>query len=194
LKRAGDLLFPRRGLLLALLFALLLAARAFSDAPLHPEALILLAAAAALRLWAGRDIGPHSHGNRIEGPALATTGAYAFGRNPLYLSNMLAAAGLVLFAGCLTPGSSAALIAAAALHHALLVRAEEDFLAARHGESWRVYRDVTPRWLGLPRGGAAAAAHPAAARGTWGEAFRRQALHAVKPAFAAAILWALSLV
>jgi protein-S-isoprenylcysteine O-methyltransferase Ste14 len=147
---------------MALFFLALAASRAVSEAPLMPGALALVVMGMAGRLLAGRHIAGHSNGLRLgEGP-LAATGPYAWSRNPLYLSNLAVSAGLLLFANSLPPAGMAALFAGVCLHHALLVRHEERHLDARHGEAWRRYRAVTPRWLGPLRG-----AWKARADGAW---------------------------
>jgi protein-S-isoprenylcysteine O-methyltransferase Ste14 len=189
MKRPLDLLFALRGGVLGGLFLLVALARYGSEQPVLPEALVLLGLGAALRLWAGREIGSHSNGLRMEGPVLAVGGPYAFARHPLYLSNILAAAGLLFFANALPAPGAFAILAVVLLHHVLLARAEEERLGALHGEAWRVYREVTPRWLGIPRGTRVAMAGPDR---TWSGALRRQGLNLIKPPLAALVLWALS--
>lgn len=143
--------FAARGWILAALFAVLLVARALSDAPLRPEWLVYVGAAVLLRLWAGAHLGDHGNGARAEAPRLARGGPYRLSRNPLYVANILAAAGLVLFANALPLAASFALIGLVVLHHVLLVRHEETVLAAHLGEAYARYRAGTPRWYGLPR-------------------------------------------
>lgn len=201
----GDLHFAWRGRVMALFFLALAASRAASEAPLAPAALALVALGMAGRLAAGRHIAGHSNGLRLgEGP-LAAGGPYAWSRNPLYLSNLAASAGLLLFANSLPPWGMAALFAAACLHHALLVRTEERHLAARHGDAWRRYRAVTPRWLGPRRGRAASSPEGGPAGGSPGDGFpagsgaertfaaawRRQGGNLATTAAAALVLWGL---
>ena len=143
--------FAARGWILAALFVVVLVARALSDAPLRPEWLIYVGAAVLLRLWAGAHLGDHGNGSRAEAPRLARGGPYRLSRNPLYVSNILASAGLVLFANALPVAAALALIAVVILHHVLLVRHEETVLAALHGDAYARYRAGTPRWYGLPR-------------------------------------------
>lgn len=190
MKSPADRHFALRGSILGFLFLLLCLARAFSDRPLRPEALALLALAAAWRLWAGRAIGAHSNGLRMEGPVLAVHGPYAWGRHPLYHSNILAAAGLLLFANALTALAAMVFLAVVFVHHAFLARWEEERMASLHGESWRVYREVTPRWIGLPR---KRVTDPSATEvPSWAGAFRRQGFNLAKPGLGALILWAVS--
>jgi protein-S-isoprenylcysteine O-methyltransferase Ste14 len=174
MSRVDDLLFAWRGWVLAACFAVVAAARVSSVAPLRPEALVLAGLGLVWRLQAGRFISGHSNGLRIEAGPLATGGPYAFGRHPLYLSNLATAAGLILFANCLPVWAMAALFAGACAHHALLARAEERRLLSAHGDAYLGYMRVTPRWLGIPGRGASGAGKAAAGDAGLGAALRRQ--------------------
>jgi protein-S-isoprenylcysteine O-methyltransferase Ste14 len=187
--RGEELLFAWRGWVLAACFAVVAVARAQSDAPLRPEALLLAGAGALWRLHAGRHIGGHSNGLRMGADVLATGGPYALGRHPLYLSNLAVAAGLILFANCLPAWAMAGLFGAVCLHHALLARAEERRLVAVHGEAYRRYMEVTPRWVGLPRPrGAGAGSAPAG----FGAALRRQGGNLAKALAMFLAVWGLA--
>lgn len=181
--------FRRRGWVLALLFVALAASRVLSDAPLRWEGLSLVALGMGWRLWAGSHIDGHSNGLSLGGARLALTGPYALGRHPLYLGNLLAAAGLLHFANSLPFPGWAMLFLLAVLHHAALAAAEERHLLALHGEDYRRYGKTTPRWFGLSRGGLLAAFTPGAG---WGAAWRRQGANLAKSAIAAMSLAALS--
>lgn len=149
--------FAARGWLLAALFLIVLAARALTpvaEAPLRPEWLIYVVAALALRLWAGAHLGMHGNGARAEAPQLVRTGPYRFSRNPLYVSNILAGAGLLLFANVFPVTVRMTLIALIIAHHIALVHHEEAALRAAHGETFTRYAARTPRWYGLLRPGA----------------------------------------
>jgi protein-S-isoprenylcysteine O-methyltransferase Ste14 len=187
--KAEGWLFARRGQVLAALFLILAGSRFLSERPLRPAALLLLALAMAWRLWAGRTIGAHSNGAAMGGGTLATGGAYAFGRHPLYLSNQAAVAGLLLFANSLPAWAALLLFLLAFLQHAVLARAEEARLEELHGEAWRRYRKVTPMWLGIPRPAALGGPGP----GSLAEAWRRQGPNLAKAGAAALLLWGLSL-
>ncbi|MBW8889278.1 MAG: isoprenylcysteine carboxylmethyltransferase family protein [Fibrobacteres bacterium] len=132
----------------ALLGALALA-RYRSHAPLQPAWLALLAAGLGWRAWAGAHIDGHSNGAVLSGPSLAAGGPYRISRHPLYFANLLCAAGIVLYAHCLPLWAAVLGIAVAVAHHEALARAEEKFLLARHGEIYRRYMQVTPRWPGM---------------------------------------------
>ena len=144
--------FAARGWILAGALLALLAARAASEAALRPAWLALVLAGILLRTWAGAHLGPHGNAARAQAPALATGGPYRFSRNPLYLSNALVAAGLILYANALAFSAALLFILAIASHHALLVRHEESVLAERFGEAYDAWRRAVPRWIGIPGG------------------------------------------
>lgn len=185
-----EKLFAWRGWALALLLLSLMASRALSDRPLQSAALPLLALAMLWRLWAGRSIGSHSNGAVMGGASLATGGAYAWSRHPLYASNLLAAAALLLFSNSLPYWAMGLLFALAFLHHHILARAEEARLEDLHKQAWRSYRELTPMWLGPIR------SRPMAGipgTSTLREAWRRQGANLAKAGAGALILWGLSL-
>jgi len=150
----GSVLFSRRGWFLAVPGLIVLVARALTpagDAPLRPEWLIYVAAAAALRLWSGAHLGDHGNDAQARAPRLARTGPYRFSRNPLYIANILAAAGLILFANALPVAVALTLIILVIAHHIVLVHHEEKTLLALHGDAYERYRREVPRWYGLMR-------------------------------------------
>ncbi len=127
----------------------LVVARVRSVAPVHPEWLALIAFGAGYRIWAGVYIGQHSNGSELSGAMLAVRGPYALSRHPLYLANLLAGTGLILFANCLPPAFAALLILLSFFHHDRLARQEEKFLENHWGDAYGDYRARTPRWLGF---------------------------------------------
>ena len=144
--------FAARGWVLALLFAGLVWSRALlsrSDAPLRWEMLSILAVAMLLRAWAGAHLGPHGNGAKAEAPALATTGPYAFSRNPLYLSNIAIGTGLVFFANALSDETTVAVLLFLFLHHVVLARWEEKHLRQTWPVEYEAYAAATPRWFSL---------------------------------------------
>ncbi len=82
---------------------------------------------------------------------LNTTGLYSLVRNPLYLGNLLIYAGLLAAWG--HPLALLLVLAALSLQYALVVRAEESYLIARHGPVYEGYCWRVPRWLPKRRGG-----------------------------------------
>lgn len=203
MRRARELQYAWRGWILALLFAALAFARYRSGEDVRPAWLTLILIGAGYRLYTGRYMAGHSNGLTMSGETLALGGPYRIGRHPLYLANLLTAAGLILFANCLPAWGAAALFLAAFAHHDLLARAEEGFLAGSRGEKYARYLGSTPRWLGVRVKGDApglAAAEPANPDGAGdacqaaglGRAWARQAANLGKTGAAVLILWALA--
>jgi protein-S-isoprenylcysteine O-methyltransferase Ste14 len=144
--------FAARGWILAAAWVVILVARAMTDAPLRPAWLLLVAGGIILRAWAGAHLGTHGNAARAQAPVLATDGPYRLSRNPLYVSNILVAAGAILYANAFAPWVSALFVLAIALHHAVLVRHEESVLAGIFGDAYDAYRHAVPRWVGFRRG------------------------------------------
>jgi protein-S-isoprenylcysteine O-methyltransferase Ste14 len=186
--RIRELHFAWRGGILLVVLLLLGAARAVSDAPLRTPWLVLVVLGMAWRLFAGRHISAHSNGSRLGAAPLATGGPYALGRHPLYLSNLVTSAGLLLFANCLPPWGAALFLAALWIHHDLLARAEERHLADLHGEAYLGYMRATPRWLGLPRRAGALSGGDGL-----GAAMRRQGGNLARTAVSVLLIWGLAL-
>jgi len=84
---------------------------------------------------------------------LATTGPYAWTRNPLYFGSALLAAGLAIASGA---WAAAAVVAAFFLaFYPATLRSEESELAREYGEAFREYAARVPLfWPRRPRGGA----------------------------------------
>ena len=103
---------------------------------------LMMVAGEALRLWAVGHIGLPSR-TRDEGVGpLVTTGPYAVVRNPLYVGNILlwTGFGVVLWPAALV------LFPLFAVYYELIVRWEEERVAATHGEAWRAYAARVSRW------------------------------------------------
>ena len=80
---------------------------------------------------------------------MLTSGAYAWSRNPMYLSELTLMFGWVVFFG-----SSAVLIGFLAWWATFAfyqIPKEERVIEARFGEAYREYRKRVPRWFGFPR-------------------------------------------
>lgn len=177
---------------MASLFSALALARARSSAPVEPAGLIVLAVGAWYRFHTGRFIPGHSNLKRLAGDALAFGGPYRFGRHPLYLSNLIGVAGLILFANCLPWWGAMALFAVACWHHAVLAGAEERYLASTWGEAYLGYLRVTPKWLGRPRPGTRAASTAESRPAGLAQAWQRQGANLLNCAASAFVLWLLA--
>jgi len=184
--------FAARGWVLIVPLLIVVAARSFSDAPLKPEWLIYVAAAAALRLWAGAHLGAHGNEARATAPRLARTGPYRLSRNPLYVANILAAAGIVLYAHALPLPGALALIAFVIVHHMILVAHEERALRSHFGDAYARYCASVPRWWGLARPRSLNAATEAEERRPvrFSELMRRQGRNLAYLAASALAVWA----
>jgi protein-S-isoprenylcysteine O-methyltransferase Ste14 len=191
-----DWQFAWRGWIMAALFAILALARARSAAPLEPAGLIMAVAGAWYRFHAGRFIPGHSNLSRLAGDALAFAGPYRFGRHPLYLSNLIGIAGLILFANCLPWWGAVVLFALACWHHAALAGTEERYLASTWGEAYLGYLRVTPKWLGRPRAsnGSLAASNAESRPADLAQAWKRQGSNLLNCAASVFVLWLLAIV
>jgi protein-S-isoprenylcysteine O-methyltransferase Ste14 len=103
----------------------------------------LIAGGAALRIWAGLYIGGRKNLQVVR------DGPYALSRNPLYLGNLLAAAGIVLLSGSIVVAGL--VLPAACLVFLLTIRSEEANLVTKFGPAYLEYRAAVPRFLPTPR-------------------------------------------
>jgi protein-S-isoprenylcysteine O-methyltransferase Ste14 len=76
---------------------------------------------------------------------LATSGPYAYVRNPVYIANMTGLGALCIL--CAVYWMAPIAVAWAALVYHLSVRFEEMRLAKCHGERYRRYLERVPRWI-----------------------------------------------
>jgi protein-S-isoprenylcysteine O-methyltransferase Ste14 len=108
------------------------------------------AAGVALYVRALRDLGASWRFtiDRERPGELVTTGVFALSRNPIYLSLVLLAVGVALALGNVL---LLLLACAAPFYFDVLIRREERFLAAHHGEAYAEYHARVPRWLPLRR-------------------------------------------
>lgn len=80
-----------------------------------------------------------------EDGGLATTGPYAYVRNPVYIANITGLGALCILCGLYWMAPIAVVWAAIVYH--LAVRFEEIRLAKRFGEPYREYLKDVPRWI-----------------------------------------------
>jgi protein-S-isoprenylcysteine O-methyltransferase Ste14 len=147
----AALLFANRGLLLTAPAALLAAfgkPSAFSVAVGLPTAL----AGELLRCWAVGYSGETTRGDRVAAPKLATSGPYAYVRNPLYLGNFITALGFaVAFTGKNALPTKLALGATAlgtmAALYAAIIPHEERYLREKFGDEFDRYCERVPQLL-----------------------------------------------
>jgi protein-S-isoprenylcysteine O-methyltransferase Ste14 len=141
--------FGNRGALLALP-AVVLAALGKPSAFSIATGLPLAFAGEVIRMWAVGYSGVTTRGDTVTAPALVTAGPYAYVRNPLYVGNVVTAAGFALaFTGknsapvrfALVAGSLAAIVGV----YAIIVPHEEKYLRATFGETFDDYVARVPR-------------------------------------------------
>jgi protein-S-isoprenylcysteine O-methyltransferase Ste14 len=145
--------FGRRGTLLALPAVVLAACgkpSAFSIATGLPLAFL----GEAVRMWAVGYSGVTTRGDTVTAPRLVTAGPYAYVRNPLYLGNLLTAAGFAwAFTGANRPATRGVLIAGALTAmlgvYAAVVPHEEEYLRATFGTAFDDYVARVPRIVPL---------------------------------------------
>ena len=122
---------------------------------------LLIAAAMGIRLWALGSIDGHK--KRM----LVTWGPYRYVRHPLYCGSMLFALGTCLVIGSLT---AAVVLGPVLLWFYLpVLRAEEQFLAARFGAEWDAYRRRTHMLVPTVGGRLPGARRPFHLRRPWRE-------------------------
>jgi len=112
---------------------------------LHVCALLVIAAGLAVRAWGAGSAGIHTRSGDIEAPCLATGGAYAFVRNPIYIGSLCIGLGMSM----LISDPRAFLFAAAAfgILYFTIVPAEEAFLSQRFGARYTEYCNAVPRLI-----------------------------------------------
>src|ERR1700752_2145819 len=106
-----------------------------------PLGLLLFAAGWAMRMWTQKHLGYRLKIKRT----VTTSGPYALVRNPIYIGNTLIILGTVVMSEVLWMVSITLLWCA--LVYALVVRYEEQILAAKYGQEYVDYLAAVPRWL-----------------------------------------------
>jgi protein-S-isoprenylcysteine O-methyltransferase Ste14 len=143
-------MLPPRGLLTALAWQIPLLLSAWPPAPTSwgvAAGVVLLAAGAALNVWAERLFRRHGVGvcpfTRV--PVLVERGPYRLTRNPMYLGLVCLNLGVTLCAGILANLWSS--IAFVIWLHDAFVLPEEQYLRAEVGAAFDQYARRVPRWL-----------------------------------------------
>jgi len=110
---------------------------------------LICAAGHALRIWAIGYAGHETRRVRIATFRLATSGPFAYTRNPIYLGNLAIAVGLALLSRTAWVALMFPLLMFIEYH--CIIRYEEEYLDRTFGEEYREYRRRAPRYLGLAR-------------------------------------------
>ncbi len=143
--RIGAWLFRHRGVLpVPLLLAALCLPTSMTLAS-WGIGLAVLAIAEALRLAGVAAAGAGTRRRSRTVAHLVTDGPFGWMRNPLYLGNGVAWAGVAIITGIgwLVPAG----IVAFAIEYSLIVRYEEGVLESLFGETYLAYKRRTPRWF-----------------------------------------------
>ncbi len=111
----------------------------FMDSFMEFTGLMLVCTCMLGRLWASIYISGY------KSDRLITEGPYSVVRNPLYLFSLIGAAGIGLATESLV--LTALIGAAFLLYYPFVVIQEEEQLARNHGEDFRTYASVTPRFF-----------------------------------------------
>jgi len=145
-----SFVFGRRGELLALP-AVVLAALGKPSALSIATGLPLAFLGEAVRMWAVGYSGVTTRGDKVTAPRLITAGPYAYVRNPLYVGNLLTAAGFAwAFTGRNRAGTRALLVGGSLLAvYATIVPHEEDYLRQTFGQAFDDYVARVPRIVPL---------------------------------------------
>ncbi len=147
--KLGAFVFKHRGTLLAAP-AVLLALGGKPTGASVAAGLPLALLGELLRCYAVGFSGTTTRGDVVTAPELVTAGPYAHVRNPLYVGNVVTAAGFALaFTGRLRPaqrllavgGSLGVMLGV----YAVIVPHEESFLRATFGEAFEAYTKRVPR-------------------------------------------------
>ncbi|MFC1584893.1 methyltransferase family protein [Fibrobacterota bacterium] len=140
-------LFAYRGWFLFGCYAIAAVFRLIGDKPINHAGLWLILGGWGIRLTAGFYIADHTNEKNFSGPSLARTGVYGLTRNPLYLGNLLASEGFLIFANCLAWPFHLTLIALVFFYYRELVRGEERYLEKTFGREYDQYLKTVPRWF-----------------------------------------------
>ena len=105
----------------------------------------LILAGAALRLWSISHLGRSARTRKDKARKLVTTGPFSMCRNPIYLANMIVAAGVVVL--CETLWYLPVCLGFFFCFYSLAVSYEENLLLHRFSAQYAAYAQRTPRWI-----------------------------------------------
>jgi len=112
---------------------------------------LLIVAGEGLRFWGVSIAGSETRTTGgVGGTYLITNGPFAYVRNPLYVGNMIMYAGVGVMSLALFPWLTIAALLWFVLQYALIVKAEEEYLAERFGAPYAEYCRQVPRFLPRP--------------------------------------------
>jgi protein-S-isoprenylcysteine O-methyltransferase Ste14 len=120
-----------------------------NDIVIWPLGVLLFVMGWALRMWAQKHLGYRLHVKRT----VTSSGPYALVRNPIYIANTFVILGAIVMSEVLW--MIPVTLVWCALVYSVVVRFEEQLLAAKYGDAYRDYLVAVPRWwprLGSPSG------------------------------------------
>jgi ADP-heptose:LPS heptosyltransferase/protein-S-isoprenylcysteine O-methyltransferase Ste14 len=106
-----------------------------------------LIAGGLLRLWALSHGGRCTRSRRAKTPKLLTTGPYCYIRHPIYVGNLLIGFGMIFLSEAFS--LTLLFLAFFALHHWIIIPAEEEFLKEKLGEGFDLYCELVPKYIPL---------------------------------------------
>lgn len=115
------------------------------DVLLDVLGLAVIGGGLALRAWAIGHAGAQTRSYRLHSKRLATSGPYAYVRNPIYLGNFFIGLGLVLMAESWI--AFVILLVVFSVEYGAIVSLEEEFLSNAFGDRYEAYRRSVPRWV-----------------------------------------------
>jgi protein-S-isoprenylcysteine O-methyltransferase Ste14 len=98
-----------------------------------------------IRLWATKHIGRRMLWMKKKGKQLIRMGPYAYVRNPLYIANIIIAAGFSILSKTFWFVPFSTLYFFLVYHFVILY--EENRLLKKWGDEYQAYRDEVPRWI-----------------------------------------------
>ena len=108
----------------------------------------IAAAGESIRFWGVSIAGSETRTTgQVGGSRLIVCGPYAFVRNPLYIGNIILYTGLGIMANALAPWLVIVAVFFFIFQYYMIVRGEEEFLANKFGEEFRVYCKNVPRFF-----------------------------------------------
>jgi ADP-heptose:LPS heptosyltransferase/protein-S-isoprenylcysteine O-methyltransferase Ste14 len=111
-----------------------------------------LVAGGLLRIWVLSHGGRCGRSRRAQTPKLITTGPYAYIRHPIHVGNLLVGLGMIFLSEAFP--ITLLFLAFFALHHRIIIPAEEEFLKEKLGEGFDLYCQLVPKYIPLALPGA----------------------------------------
>ena len=139
-------MYSKRGVLPGMILIGSMVLFGLSDRVLLPIALLLFAYSVLLRVFIRTWIGEHTRFNHMEVGELIVHGPFAHVRNPLYLSNVLAAFSWLMFLN-LHWGLILPLTLSLFFNWHLVILEEEEYLSDKFPMDYPGWKSITKRWF-----------------------------------------------